>query len=708
MIKHIIFTVGIILWHTYSFAQWEWYNPLPQGNILNSATFTGEETIFAAGHCGTIMKSTNQGHSWSILQQITTLNINDIEFRGKNQGFAACDSGLILLTNDGGQSWTSIQTPTFNDLHAVSFSDSSELTAVGTHNTILRSTDAGNSWELLSSPVVASYYDVSFPDKKRGIIVGRNSDDKAVILHSTDAGTSWQITVYGIFSFLYSVSFPGQFTGYASGMDGVVLKTIDGGLSWDIKPNTENSFLKLLFINQDTGIAINPYYEIFRTTDGAAHWENITPEGMQYSKTIAQNPADELLACGSGGFLAISTNVGESWSELSKGIKEIFHQIEFVNETCGFILGSKILQKSTDGGVSWNTFNITGLDYGNAIASSFIDESTGYVLGGSGEIIRTFDGGITWEKVRQATKAQWFSDIYMIDKNNGFMTGGGVSPGGATWSTVYRSTTGVNWQSMNVPSEKPLNRVYFYNRQLGFMLGWDGTLLKTLNGGLSWTSIQTGIDSDLQDVFFLNPDTGFMIASGYWDDYYILKSENGGEDWTVVYEQLNYYHYYSYKSVFFSDPFNGWVSGCPGLILTTQDCGKTWTKSHVITDNYLNGIYMKNAENGMIVGSNGTILVKGSMQSIREYEIHDELNISCIPNPARKQAVLSFELSSRGLADILIYDSKGGIVKAIRRKFFQEGLQQVQLDVTDLSAGLYTIAIKTTRAKGQTRLVVVQ
>jgi len=45
---------------------WQWVNPLPQGNLLNGVTSVNQDTVFAVGDYGTIIKTTNGGTTWLV------------------------------------------------------------------------------------------------------------------------------------------------------------------------------------------------------------------------------------------------------------------------------------------------------------------------------------------------------------------------------------------------------------------------------------------------------------------------------------------------------------------------------------------------------------------------------------------------------------------------------------------------------------------
>jgi hypothetical protein len=61
-----------------------------------------------------------------------------------------------------------------------------------------------------------------------GFVVGA----LGMVLRSVDGGATWQTQASGIASDLYSVYFADALHGYACGDDGIVIKTTDGGASW--------------------------------------------------------------------------------------------------------------------------------------------------------------------------------------------------------------------------------------------------------------------------------------------------------------------------------------------------------------------------------------------------------------------------------------------------------------------------------------------
>ncbi len=132
------------------------------------------------------------------------------------------------------------------------------------------------------------------------------------VVHSNDGGRIWVQAVVPVSSDLTAVSFVDPKTGYATGHDGVVLGTRDGGLSWqrlldgrkanalllehverrvaapdatehdrklldEARRNAEagpdKPFLDLWFANADEGFVVGAYGLVMRTADGGRSWE---------------------------------------------------------------------------------------------------------------------------------------------------------------------------------------------------------------------------------------------------------------------------------------------------------------------------------------------------------------------------------------------------------------------------------------------------
>ena len=87
------------------FNGFEWSNPKPQGNKLNSIGFFNANDGIAIGNFGTLLKTSNGGSNWDYIMIAASKNLNALDIVNANTAFIAGDSGLILKTTNSGSAW---------------------------------------------------------------------------------------------------------------------------------------------------------------------------------------------------------------------------------------------------------------------------------------------------------------------------------------------------------------------------------------------------------------------------------------------------------------------------------------------------------------------------------------------------------------------------------------------------------------------------
>ena len=142
-----------------TYAKWFWQTPLPNGSYLSAVCFINENSGWAVGNAGTILRTTNGGNTWSSQSSGTINRLYSVSFTDSNNGTAVGGNGTIVRTTDAGNTWTIQSSGTSRDLYAVSFTDSNSGTAVGGNGTILRTNNGGGVYlpvELISFDVIYS------------------------------------------------------------------------------------------------------------------------------------------------------------------------------------------------------------------------------------------------------------------------------------------------------------------------------------------------------------------------------------------------------------------------------------------------------------------------------------------------------------------------------------------------------------------------
>lgn len=169
-----------------SFGNWKEV-PTPTEENLNKIEIING-VAFCGGNNGVLLKSTDEGESWSAISTAATGNINSILFLNSSVGFFATSNGLIFKTTNGGSSWTSSNLQNgLGGINGIDFKNETIGIAVGDNGNIFRTTDAGASWSNLGSISVYVINDVSFINDTLAVAVGPLGSS----LYSTDSGENW-------------------------------------------------------------------------------------------------------------------------------------------------------------------------------------------------------------------------------------------------------------------------------------------------------------------------------------------------------------------------------------------------------------------------------------------------------------------------------------------------------------------------------------
>ena len=149
--------------------------------------------------------------------------------------------------------------------------------------------------------------------------------------------------------------------------------------------------LEVEFYNSQIALAIGQYNTILKTTDGGLTWDHQTYPGVNpYSELLDVSILDEqnfIVVGGDDDFyggrenLAIrSSDGGNTWTELSDQFSRGLSGIAFVNSNSGFAVGhSGGIYKTEDSGFNWS--RISSGEYYYFLDLCTVDSSTFYVTG---------------------------------------------------------------------------------------------------------------------------------------------------------------------------------------------------------------------------------------------------------------------------------------------------------------------------------------
>lgn len=146
---------------------------LPQVDWYGSYASSRHDTLWVLGEGGTMMRSTDVGHSWQSIESGVSANLRRmLEHPSTGTLVAFGEDGAITRSDDGGAQWSSVPTGFAQELRqGLIEPGTGHMLIVGQGGIILRSKDAGLSWEQLESHTQASFRSGAFTSHGGELIV---------------------------------------------------------------------------------------------------------------------------------------------------------------------------------------------------------------------------------------------------------------------------------------------------------------------------------------------------------------------------------------------------------------------------------------------------------------------------------------------------------------------------------------------------------
>lgn len=257
-------------------------------------------------------------------------------------------------------------------------------------------------------------------------------------LITTYAQTTWYEVPTGVDNKLNTIDFPTTLVGYIGGNDTLLLKTTDGGNTWNpitfsgvtVYSGGEN-ILDLNFIDDNIGyMSVGPYGGTYKTIDGGLNWDIITvSDNLCYVGGTFFFAEDDGFIGGDGCFegeLIDIVTVGTTTASIlndngTVGVESIT-QIDFLDDNYGLASssGGRIF-RTMDSGVTWDSIP-SSLGYAVPITSIKIIADTlayaGYNKeGGGAGILTSTDTGLTWSE-DLSTGTFYYPAFYEIVHSN--------------------------------------------------------------------------------------------------------------------------------------------------------------------------------------------------------------------------------------------------------------------------------------------------
>jgi len=371
----------------------------------------------------------------------------------------------------------------------------------------------------------------------------------------------------------------------------------------------------------------------------------------------------------------------QPWKILQSPVHVTLKKLTFVDSLTGWAAGEAgTIIRTTDGGNSWDIQNSTVQTFITDIF--FTDKNLGWattindVFPFNSVILKTTNGGDEWSAENYPDSSEYIRTIFFIDSLNGFTGGSHIG---------YTTDGGNSWLGAKIDSSMissfPVYNFSFFNRQFGYAVGGRldiaGVIWKTTNSGLNWSAQGVGAD-EVFDVFIFD-SLNAIALSGDPEGFYPtanIKTTNAGMTWsndTLSFFGLSF-------AIDFRTYNEGWSASGYKFLLTTNR-GETWIEFETPNSAVVYDLQFTDARNGYAVGGNGVILkLDPTVVGVKDYveTLDNFLLYQNYPNPFNPSTNIRFQIPEFGFVSLKIYDILGNEIAVLINEEMAAGSYEIE------------------------------
>ena len=550
--------------------------------------------------------------------------------------------------------------------------------------------------------------------------------------------------------------------------EGVLRKTIDGGVTWKTFPITFSPTLpdypgvntvevrnNLQMLNENVGYCagelntnLGSQGMILKTNNGGISWTgtpipvtNLPIQCIYFTnETTGYFAADDIYK---------TTNSGATWSKVMTLGGSIVQTIYFLNETTGFACASNKIFKTTNAGLNWEKIDLPGGVRPSSMR--FISNTAGFfTTETNGRIYGTTDGGANWNLLYSEMNTRLTS----ISVINNVIVVGGYSTTSSTCNTfIVKSDNGVNWIkecfNFEFPNPRYVYSTYFIAEDKGF-LGVDGGLyeystqllpqtiigfnpIPNLNVGESYTITGVTGGGSGNPIVFTSSNTAIATVSGNVitalasGNVTITASQAGNATYaaaTSVSQNLvvntlallpqtiigfNPIPNLSVGESYTITGVTGGGSGNP-IVFTSSNTAIATVSGNVITALASGNVTITASQAGNATYAAATSVSQNlTIDAVLSVEnpLSTETQITLYPNPTKD--ILFIKILATSLPkeiNIELFNTKGQMVKRYKEK--PNSNNQLIMDISDFSEGVYFLNFSTEKLNCSKKIVIVR
>jgi photosystem II stability/assembly factor-like uncharacterized protein len=433
--------------------------------------------------------------------------IIDVEFVDRLHGWAASEHRLFR-TVDGGRTWRGLPLDCGGDaglpaLAGISFVDRANGFALcggqpgaGQQLKMLKTTtDGGETWrgradsrELGSSGYAAGLH---FRTARDGLM----ATARGSIQRTADGGRNWRVSLITHDWTPLAIAWPSPRRLYAALWSVGLVRSDDGGRRWrqiyPAPPGPPAGAMSFSSGQRGIGIGTGGLFRdlgvVLETSDGGRSWSRRSRlprfdirQLERASPTTVWAVAAKRLQGGVSGPLRVfrSMDDGRTWMRL-RTPPAAFGTLSLVGDRIAFLATNRGLFRSQDTGTTWRRMGRRELH-----SARFLSEEQGFAIGGEYEVLRTDDGGGSWERLpagefRVLAISAW-------PPNHVWLTGNVCRNSSCRGRILRSADAGRSWEQIRFRAAVPPEPTQWLDARRGVAPFGEGGHYRTADGGRTW------------------------------------------------------------------------------------------------------------------------------------------------------------------------------------------------------------------------------